>query len=554
MAAMALIGCSETKDVRVAPETVDKISVAPTSETIDAAGGDVKVIVSSTAEWTLAGKADYSSWVTASAANGVDGDIVTFTVEPNATDSKLNAEWTFTCGKATATYVLTSLPAEVVPDQLSLVTAPNVILDYNTGRLEVVASSTIFYRKLTATLSDGASEWLTYRATLEGDNEGEAKFVYDYSALESLDDRTATITISGEGVESVQVAVSQEAKHRLETSKQYFTAELTGETIEVPMTVNVKYSITISDEGKSWIEHVEFKDGSEFFKIAAFDGDKRSATITFTQTDAEAGETPLSAQITVSQLTSLIQWAVRMNSNRIFPKWDGTEKPGTLSNFTLECMIRPESFKTSGSIMTIMGIEGQFLLRFGDVGNNPNRIQIATSKGNYNIPKDVEANKWTHVAVAFDGSEGRATAYFDGEEIGSYQFSSYSYYLGTTYLSSVNLSPAWSYEPTGVRCFWIGYSYETNRDFYGLMTEFRIWNKTLTKEEINATNHFYTVDPQSEGLFAYWKVTSGEGNTIADATGRGNNLYGEQNITKQSSGDNVGTDGITFEEVALPEN
>jgi hypothetical protein len=85
------------------------------------------------------------------------------------------------------------------------------------------------------------------------------------------------------------------------------------------------------------------------------------------------------------------------------------------------------------------------------------------------------------------------------------------------------------------------------------MTEIRMWKKALTKEEINAENHFYVVDPASEGLFSYWKFTEGEGSTVADKTANGNTLYGETDIAKQSNGDNCGPAGIDWVEVALPD-
>ena len=41
------------------------------------------------------------------------------------------------------------------------------------------------------------------------------------------------------------------------------------------------------------------------------------------------------------------------------------------------------------------------------------------------------------------------------------------------------------------------------------MAEVRVWNRTLTKEEINAENHFYSVPVDSEGLVGYWKLNDG---------------------------------------------
>ena len=547
---LALFACSKPENVKVAPPVQEKITVSPHTASVPNTGGSFKVIVSSSAEWTLEGKADYSAWVTPSVKKGVDGDIVEFTVQPNLSQEALVSDWTFTCGKTTDNFKLTSLPTEVIPDHLKLVSDASVVLGYEKGTLEVIAESSINYRDLTFSLSEGASEWLEYQATFEGANEGEAKFVFEYKGLEGLDDRSAELTISAEGVEPVKVSVLQEAKHVLATAKEMYPVKIGGETIAVGITANVKYSINIAEDGKSWIKHTENKDGNEYFEISAFDGQKRSSKIIFKQTDAKEGETPLTAEITVTQQNAIISWAVRMNGNRLFPKWESGGL-GTCYNFTLECLIKPESFKSTGAIMTIMGIEGQFLLRFGDVGNSPNKIQIATTAGNWNIPEELPAGRWTHVAITF--GDAVATAYFNGVKIGSYTFEQASWY-GTTKLQWVDLSPSWSYEPSGNRCFWIGYSYESNRDFKGLMTEFRIWKKTLTEAEINAENHFYTVDPASEGLKCYWKVASGEGNTIPNVSDGGKNpLYGELNVRKQGS-DNIGDAGITFEAVSLPEN
>ena len=547
---LALFACSKPDDVKVAPPVQEKISVTPHTATIPNTGGNFDVIVSSSGEWTLEGKADYSSWVVPSVVKGVDGDIVKFTVQPNLSQEALVSDWTFTCGKVEDTFKLTSSPTEIIPDHLKLVTAPSVILSHEKGSLTVVAESSINYRDLKYSLSEGAESWLVYQATFEGEKEGEAKFVFEYTALEGLDDRQAELTLSAEGVEPVKVTVLQEAKHVLMTDKDLYPVKIEGETIGVGITANVAYSINISEEGKPWITHKEKRDGKEYFEIAAFSEQKRSAKVTFTQTDAKEGETPLSAEITITQQNAIIRWAVRMDNNRLFPKWENGGL-GNSYNFTLECLIKPESFKKTGAIMTIMGIEGQFLLRFGDVGNSPNRIQIATTAGNWNIPEELPANRWTHVAVTFGNQV--ATAYFNGVKIGEHTFQKQVAW-GTTTLSWVDLSPSWSYEPTGYRCFWIGYSYASDRDFKGLMTEFRIWKKTLTQEEINAPNHFYTVDPASEGLKCYWKVASGEGETIPNVSDGGKNpLYGELNVRKQGN-DNKGDAGIKFEPVSLPEN
>ena len=75
-AVLAIVSCQKSEDVIVAPEKADKITFTPKSGDVTAEGGVVKVLVSSSADWTLAGKTDYSSWAVPSKLSGEDGDIV----------------------------------------------------------------------------------------------------------------------------------------------------------------------------------------------------------------------------------------------------------------------------------------------------------------------------------------------------------------------------------------------------------------------------------------------------------------------------------------------
>lgn len=527
-------------------EKPDAIEITPESRTFGEEGGSVDVIVTSTGEWTLSAAENYD-WVEVSATEGVDGDIVKFTVAENF-DADKKGDFEFVCGEAKAAFTVFSYAGEL--PHIYLDSDAELTFDYNeqTSVEILVSSDETNYRDLEIELSEGAEEWLVYRATLPGETELSAKIYFDVTALEGIDDREAVITISAPGVNDVlTVNVLQLAKHVLYTEKSFYTVAVEGETIYIPLYVNVAYDVKVEQEG-NWLTIGEMTEEGLPVTAAALAEGKRSATVTFTQTDAAEGEEVLSTTITITQVNALITWAANMTGNRLFPKWDGAAGPiGTCSQFTLETLVRFDNFdKASGSIMSIMGIEGQFLLRMGDVGNPINRLQVATSKGNYNVPVDLEANRWYHIAVTFD--TGLTKVYYDGVKVGEYTFTSW---IGN--LNNVNLSPAWSYEPSGNRCFWIGYSYETNRDTYGQMTEVRMWKKALTEEEINAENHFYTVDPKSEGLFSYWKFTAGEGEYVEDATGNGNKLYGELGVVKQSNGDNVGTAGIEWVSIALPD-
>ena len=554
-AVFALFSCNNSQQMEV-PKP-DAIEVTPRSATFGEQGGSADVIITSNADWTLEADQAYT-WVTTSKAEGKDGDIVTFTVEPNLVED-LQANFTFKSGIATATFTVFSYAGEA--PALELKSEANVSLGHEAEQVEILVSTNRnHYRDLECTLSEGAAQWLTYRATLPGETEADAKIYFDAAALEGLADREAKVTISAPGLTPVEVNLTQYAKHVLSTPTANYTVAVEGETIVVPLSANVEYKITMEGADGWLTAGTPTAEGVPFTAAKLADG-KRSATVTFTQTDAAQGETPLVCTIKITQVNALITWAADMTGNRLFPKWDGVgggiAKNNDLREATLECMVKFDDFnKASGGIFTIMGIEGYFLLRMGDVGNPLTRLQVATLAGNYNVPFDCEANTWYHLAVVW--KDRTAYVYFNGELKGtSQQFPERSWVgwptYGYVYLSPLALSPSWSYEPDGNRCFWMGYSYDANRDTHGLMTEIRLWNRALTEEEINAPNHFYEVDPASEGLFSYWKFTEGEGATVADKTANGNTLYGETDITKQSNGDNAGPAGIDWVEVALPD-
>lgn len=113
----------------------------------------------------------------------------------------------------------------------------------------------------------------------------------------------------------------------------------------------------------------------------------------------------------------------------------------------------------------------------------------------------VNLNEWTHIAVTF--GEGTVKVFINGEEKGS---------TTTDVPASVNFGITHNDEqaPQGqpiTRCFWVGYSYESVRDFRGMMSELRIWNRALTASELAEEARRYDVDPKADGLSPTGSVT-----------------------------------------------
>ena len=79
----------------------------------------------------------------------------------------------------------------------------------------------------------------------------------------------------------------------------------------------------------------------------------------------------------------------------------------------MEALIRPHEFR---ALNTVMGIEGSFLLRIGDVGIEPNRLQAPGIDGKSVKGPLIEADVWTHLAVTYDADAKTCIVYVNGEE------------------------------------------------------------------------------------------------------------------------------------------
>lgn len=218
---------------------------------------------------------------------------------------------------------------------------------------------------------------------------------------------------------------------------------------------------------------------------------------------------------------ALINVVADMEENNVYVDWKDNSEFTAMKTFTAEALIRPRDFDRM--LSTIMGIEGKFLIRIGDSGIPSNQLQIATSNGNYTSSDlAIPTNEWTHVAVTYNA--GSSTAPIVDPEINVFiNGRNLLKVAADPGIGAVNWGVDHSDESDGKpRCFWIGYAYNNERYLAGEISECRIWNKILTAAEINTENHFYFVDPEADGLIAYWKFNDGGGNTVKDYSRYGN--------------------------------
>ena len=214
---------------------------------------------------------------------------------------------------------------------------------------------------------------------------------------------------------------------------------------------------------------------------------------------------------------ALINTVPDITKNLVYVTWTNPDVANNLNKLTAEALIRVNKFDKM--LTSIMGIEGKFLLRIGDAGIPQNQLQVATSNGNVSDESlAIPTGEWTHIAVTYDADASNITIYINGKNM----------LEASKNCGPVNWGQTRTDEGNG---FWIGHSYNRDRWLEGNISEVRIWNRILTKEEINAKDHFYQVEPDAEGLVSYWKFDEGAGTAIHDYSGNENHATAVEPLT-----------------------
>lgn len=529
--------CGEADDVftllQKKADPVDYVlELNPPTLSFEADGGSSPVMVTSLANdestsWTLTPAAEYE-WITPSAEQGEDGDNVTFTVAPNLGKEDLTATFNFANEGRTAELTVT---AKAKVWTLALTTEAVVEFD-NQGRdFTVSVESNIPVENLLVSVPEEAS-WITSKASNPSDNS--VDFFFNAAANATFENRSAVITISNGEDLSVTVTVNQKQTDRLEVSAKEIVLGLEGGDFEIPVITNVEYQVDLSDA--SGITHVgTAANNVEKFTAAAV-SDRTTYNIVFKPVSSSVPEVKVPVTLKTS---ALINYVANMKKHYAYPKtWNNADALNNLSKFTIEMLVNIQEWKTGNSISTLLGIENHFLIRMGSGESNGvphNQIQVAynggaksgqywalsTASGKYG-----HLQKWLHLVVTFDS--GTVTLYMG--QPGQTTKSCFPITIPTTEVSFGVPYIEEGFENRipnlGKYAFWIGRSYDNNRDFQGWMSEVRIWNRVLTTSEFNAENHRYYVDPASEGLVAYWRFNEGDKdtNTVKDWSASGNDL------------------------------
>ena len=577
-AMLAFAGCKEDEPVEPpVPQEPDEISVSPKSDIVGGEGGKVTTTVTSNGEWTLAtaGGATYD-WVDASPLSGKAGKtVVTFEVDENTDRGDVEAKFVFTCGDATAEYTIKSTEKEVVIPEIEVTSDNPVELGNEGSAFDVTLVTDTEGAELVAADFEAeiSADWLTFNAPATGDaTSATLKFTAEANSEEGAPARSADITISYPGVENIVIKVNQAAGPEPQPAPEITIALNDGYTspFEVEYTEKTQYYVqlrvsssivdmtanpaTVPDlevvSDQSWLVYGrnisagrisdELTKINLYFNYDANPTDvARTANVTVSYKGTEyvkfqivqagdpnaGGEQPGDYYITKAPVFNF-HCASYAHTNPADTPWNNPSVMKFGSVITAEVLVCHDETFDDGTfnagkwegrqIGSILGIEPEFLIRHGDTPNT--RLQqweLVLDGLNVRSSTDLQGGVWTHLAVVLDGTN--ATIYQDGQNVGSAALP--ANFAGVDLTKCIN---GWR-QP---QFFSLGRSSDNTRSFCGKMAEVRLWNRALTADEINAENHFYTVDPNSKGLVAYWKLNEGDGTIFHDSTSNGNDLTG----------------------------
>lgn len=225
---------------------------------------------------------------------------------------------------------------------------------------------------------------------------------------------------------------------------------------------------------------------------------------------AEYGSVKASCNVTVNSYA--ITTVANMYKNYLPISWSDASKTvvSSLSAITVEWLMNVEKWTNDNgnTVTTIFGIEGQWLIRIGDIPIKDNQLELAQNGGNWDSSNGIfDANKWYHVALVQNGT---------GLKL---------YVNGTL----VETGTARRTIPSLANNCYISYSYDSSRYIQGCISEVRVWSDERTASEIS--DNMYGFSGTDDSLVAYWKFDEGEGNLVHDYSGNGNNLTAANDIS-----------------------
>ena len=307
-----------------------------------------------------------------------------------------------------------------------------------------------------------------------------------------------TVSATGKAKEDITVSIKVDnslvEKYNADNKTSYYATPEGAVALEKSQVVIEKGKATSDISLLSVVSADEFVDGRIYII---------PVTITDVKGGLEVLESSRTIYLRISRVvyfTSLDMNNTNLYSNFIFEDSQKMDLP--TYTYEIKCYInawhtKPEQISRLCS-WTAKDESRSMMLRFGENGQDINSLQIVSPGGNLISTTRFAENTWYTLSLAFDGSTLRF--YVNGQRDSE---------LGadcSNVFQRFELGMSWE-------------SYPAKQYFNGRVAEIRVWDRALSASEIQLG--LCGVDPQSEGLRAYWKMNDGEGHIFHDATDNG---------------------------------
>lgn len=213
--------------------------------------------------------------------------------------------------------------------------------------------------------------------------------------------------------------------------------------------------------------------------------------------------------------TTKPEWLSVSNNNSNSLSFDGDDDYVEISgnddlahnnSFSLSALIRiPESNNNPWSSL-VGGYLGYGYIVYAGSNNDEGKLRLEINDGNGHVTSntDLRDGLWHDISVTFDGN--LACVYIDGIKENESSI-------------STNFSSSTSHN---LKFGGINHNAAGNESFNGNISKVTIWDSALSQEAIQS-NISSPINGSEPGLVGYWDFNEGEGSTLTDLSGNGNN-------------------------------
>lgn len=270
LAATLFWGCSDDDE----STTEANASISLSTEVLQAEqkGGEVSVTVTSSADWRLAGVCD---WAHPSATSGKNGDVVTFTVDPNEENVYRSFTFKFFTGSQVAPLKVESQTGYM----MKLISEESVSMSRDKGVLTVKLNTNI--EEPIIAFTEGGEQWVTFLKRAEFG--GKVSMQFEVAANATYKNRSTKITLSSPLVDNtVTVDLLQKQTDAITVEQKSIVYDLSARTISFDVKYNVEPEVSVL-KGQEWITNQKLSEpviGEDGLSTVTISYDLKEATVT----------------------------------------------------------------------------------------------------------------------------------------------------------------------------------------------------------------------------------------------------------------------------------